>query len=360
LVVVRARKQPGSRDSIQTQAVIVRSMGFLYKKGIVERTLIRMRIGFDCSVLTHPHPAGVARVAHETLAELERRGVLEVVRLMPPANAPLRSWRQLQLPKLARGLRGLHSFVSAFPLFARVPIVATIHELPWRFGEQENSDLRHRFWALAGPLRAASVIVPSATTRAGLAWAGTRVRQVPWGVAGCFFEDPRTARELRVLVPGGTRPKKRADALLPALAKLGGWTLAISGPVTQWSEELRARAVQQQVPLDVLGELPDEALAVQYRRASAVALLARSEGFGLPALEALASGTHVLVTLRSAQAEVSGELGLRIVVEDLPSLCAALKRCAGERQSAGPAHAARFTWEHTAQHIEAIWREHAR
>jgi glycosyltransferase involved in cell wall biosynthesis len=335
-------------------------MGFLYEKAPVERTLIRMRIGFDCSVLTHPHPAGVARVARETLAALERRGVLDVVRLAPPADAPLRRWRQLQLPGLARGLGGLHSFVSAFPLLAKVPIVATIHELPWRFGERENSDLRHRFWALAGPLRAASIIVPSATTRAGLAFAGKRVRHVPWGVASCFGEDPRIMRELRVLVPGGTRPKKRADALLPALAKLGGWTLAVSGPQTGWSEALRAQAQRQKVALEMLGELSDEALAIEYRRASAVALLARSEGFGLPALEALASGTHVLVTPRSAQAEVSGELGLRIVPQDLPAVCAALTRCAGECQSAGPAHAARFTWEHTAQRIEAIWQEQAR
>jgi glycosyltransferase involved in cell wall biosynthesis len=316
-----------------------------------------MRIGFDCSVLARPHPPGVVRVARESLLELERRAVLEVVRLAPAPEASLRAWRQRELPRAARELDGLHSFVSSFPLRCPVACIPTLHELPWRQGERENSDWRHRFWALWGPLRAARVITPSEFTRAGLGRLASRAAVIPWGVSPHFTEDARVPRERRVLVPGGARPKKQAQALLPALARLGGWTLAVTGAEQDWTKALADRARSQRVAFEFLGELDELELLREYQRASAVAMLARSEGFGLPVLEALACATHVLVPPQSAQAEVGGSAAERVVREDLPSLCAALERCAQRPNALGPARAAEFRWERTAAGIEQLWKE---
>lgn len=316
-----------------------------------------MRIGFDCSVLARAHPAGVARAAREALLALERRGVLEVVRLAPPSEADLRRWRHRELPRLAAGLDGLHAFVSSFPLRCRVPCVATIHELPWKNGESENNDWKHRFWAWFGPLRAGAILTPSEATRRALGpWSG-RARVIPWGVAAPFAPDPTVPRERIVLVPGGARPKKNAQVLLPALAQLEGWKLVITGPRTDWTATLEAQARASAVPLEWLGELEDAALAREYQRASAVAMLARSEGFGLPVLEALACATHVLVPPGGAPAELAADCGQRVIREDIPSLRAALLRCELRDNPAGPARAREFSWERTAQGIEELWRE---
>src|SRR5262245_14997149 len=102
-----------------------------------------MRVGFDVSALTHPHSRGLTRVAAGLVPALERGGRTEVVRLAPERGVRLRSWRQRDLPRLARGLAGLHSFTSAFPLRGPGARVQTIHELPWRHGVAENAGLRH-------------------------------------------------------------------------------------------------------------------------------------------------------------------------------------------------------------------------
>lgn len=99
-----------------------------------------MRIGFDCSPLVVPHSPGIARVLAASLAELEARGNLEVVRLTPEPGESLRTWRQWRLPRSVRplGLHGLHTFQAAFPLRGDCPRVQTVHELSWRHGVQES------------------------------------------------------------------------------------------------------------------------------------------------------------------------------------------------------------------------------
>ena len=215
-----------------------------------------MRVGFDCSPLSRPHPPGLVRVARELLAALEERGRIEVVRLAPPERVSLRRWRQRELADApaALGLAGSHSFVSAFALRGRGARVQTVHELPWRHGVRENADLAHRFWAWIGPLRADRVLVGTEHVardiRRRLSPGKQRVRVCPWGVSSAFAEEPPPGEIDEVLLgryrlPGGpfalalgaVRPKKQLGALLEGLAKLrerGGpmLHLVVSGPDT--------------------------------------------------------------------------------------------------------------------------------
>ena len=288
------------------------------------------RLGLDGAALAFAYPPGVARVARELLPRLEARGH---VPLVPAADEPERRWRHRELPRLERalGLDGLLSLTSAFPLLGRGLRVQTVHELPWRHRVVENAGRGHRLWARHGRRRADLVLVPSHRVLADLAdeapAAAREARVLPWGVGPPFTDDPaaRTDEDRArlaaldlapgapfVLVPGGARAKKRSDLVLQAVAPLEGVAVVVTGPVGGGLDELLrlARTLGCPERLRLTGPVEDATLAALDRAALAVCVLSDSEGFGLGALEGLATGAPVLVPPGSAQAEVLGGPGV--------------------------------------------------
>jgi glycosyltransferase involved in cell wall biosynthesis len=346
----------------------------------------RVKVGFDVTPLARPLPRGVVRAARGALEALERRGRLEVVRLAPPAGAGLARWRQLAVPRLARehGLCGVHSFLSSFPVLLRGKRVQTIHELPWRQGERENADVRHRLWARLGPARAHAVVCPTehvARAVRAYAWGGARgVRAIPWGVGPEFAPEPppdvvdevlleryRLGEVPFALCLGAVRAKKNLAAVLEGLAELrrsGGRELrvVITGgdtPDLRRNLGLASRLGLAGAVLTV--DAIDEAdLPGLLRLASVVPVLSRSEGFGFPVLEALASGTPALVPAGSAQAEVAGTHGIEVDPGDPAAvargLALALKR-REELRFVLPQRAAELTWDAWAEKVEGLWEE---
>lgn len=330
-----------------------------------------MRIGFDVSPLARPHPLGVERAARELAAALERRGQLELVRLAPPLGARPLFWRQHTLPRLCTelGLAGFHSTVSAFPLRARVPCVATVHELPWRHGAHENAGFRHHFWARSGAQRAARIVVPSEFVARDLAAETPSVREhvrvVPWAASAAFTPHGSAWSSTRpfVVCPGGARPKKAAERVLAALDELErtrgvALDLVVTGTRARERTEAASRLASTRVRFtDVL---VDAELAAVYRAARAVVLAAPSEGFGLPALEALACGAPAVVRVGTAPAELAGDAALTVDVDDVRALADAIARAHAERdvwRELGPRRASAFTWDASAARVETLWRE---
>ena len=344
------------------------------------------RVGFDCSPLVVPHSRGLARVTRALVEALERRGRIEVVRLTPEKGVPLRAWRQRELPRAVERLQlaGLHSPLSAFALRGPGQRVQTVHELPWRHGVRENADLRHRLWASLATWRAATVVCPSEhvardLARTALAAHG-RVRVIPWGVAAVFADEPaplvvdevvlaryRLGDEPFVLAPGAVRPKKNLAALLHGLAEHARRgarplrALVTGGDTPQLRTDLGLAArlgLGRRVV--VLDEVAEEDWPSLLRLATAVAVLSHSEGFGLPVLEALASGTPALVPPDSAQAEVAGTAGIVVDPARPEAVADGLARAVAEREArraAGVGRARVFTWDATAEKVEALWQE---
>jgi len=341
-----------------------------------------MRIGFDASPLARPHPRGVQRVVARSLEALEARGRVEVVRLTPPEGADLRRWRQRDLPREAAGLAGIHSFLSAFPFRGQGRRVQTIHELPWRHGVTENAGWKHRLWARFGPHRADAVVTATQFTAAELGLRshgeGGKLFVVPWGVDERFNEEPppgvvdetllttyRLSEGAFVLALGAVRAKKNLAATLRGLAHLKD----MGGPVPQLvvtggdSPDLRrdlglAQKLGLSRYVSTLDELEEEHLPGVLRLAACVVVLSRSEGFGLPALEAAACGTPALVPRASAQAEVAGPDAFQVDPGDAASVAAGLQQAIQRREELRyvlPERARSYTWARTAEGIEQVW-----
>jgi glycosyltransferase involved in cell wall biosynthesis len=126
-------------------------------------------------------------------------------------------------------------------------------------------------------------------------------------------------------------------------------------------ERVASLRLTQQVRF--LHTVPDDDLPGLYNAASLLTTPSFYEGFGLPALEAMACGTPVVVADRASLPEVVGEAGLLVDPEEPDSIAQALTRVLteetlrGRMQEQGLAQAARFTWEKAARETLDVYHK---
>ena len=175
-----------------------------------------------------------------------------------------------------------------------------------------------------------------------------------------------------VLYVGGLSPHKRVAALLHAFGRVaaapgnGRLKLVLAGP--GGLDSFRSDDAQMAVAMDGLGErrdrvvhtgfVPDTTLAALYRGAACVALPSLVEGFGLPALEAMACGAPVLAARTPALEEVCGDaVDYFAEIDQLPEALARMLSDEPRRahlRAAGPLRSRRFSWDEAARR----WLEH--
>jgi glycosyltransferase involved in cell wall biosynthesis len=111
-----------------------------------------------------------------------------------------------------------------------------------------------------------------------------------------------------------------------------------------------------------VGYVPAEELPYWYNAAEVLAYPSLYEGFGLPALEAMACGTPVVTSSTSSLPEVVGQAGVMVEPTDVAALAAALRQVLDDAalrdrmRTAGLAQAARFSWPETARATAAVYR----
>ncbi len=147
-----------------------------------------------------------------------------------------------------------------------------------------------------------------------------------------------------------------ADAGYPHVLKVAGQVHDFARPEL---EGLRAGAGRPE-RIEILGFVPD--LAALYRQAEAVLVTSRYEGFGLPAVEAMASGVPVVAFENSALTEVVTGGGWLVADGDVDAMVKAVRAlldspdAAFEWRQKGLERAQHFTWsESAARHAEVYW-----
>ena len=168
-----------------------------------------------------------------------------------------------------------------------------------------------------------------------------------------------------VVFVGTLEPRKGVAPLVAAfdeLARADPDVVLVLGGQTGWGMAETERALAQARHADRIvrtGYLPDPAVPALLRQASVVAYPALEEGFGLPALEALACAAPLVTTEGTAMAELAGGAAFLVPPGDAGALAGALRAAldegrATERRARGFAIAAERTWEASvAQHVRA-------
>jgi glycosyltransferase involved in cell wall biosynthesis len=324
-----------------------------------------VRVGIDTSPLIQTR-AGTARVVRGLVGALRGREGLELELLSFGGPGRLSSllrdvaWYPMRLERRARHLDVLHCTTFRGPSGAAVPTVVTVHDLAiLRY--PEAFPRWHRHYGSVGlgmVLRGADTIVAVSqfTKDEVVELAGIpaeRVRVVPNGVDPIFRESEAPSDTVShgeyVLAVATLEPRKNLERVVEA-ARLAAVELRVVG-ARGWGG------------VDVpgwVGEIPDAELAQLYRGARCVVYASLYEGFGLPVLEAMASGTPVVTSRRGATEEVAGGAAVLVDPLDTESIAAGLAEAQARREELVPlglARAAEFTWERTADGVESLWRE---
>ena len=247
--------------------------------------------------------------------------------------------------------------------------VVTLHDVvAWRYSD-ESAPVA----AAAQELRrAAAVVCVSAFTAAeavDLLGLDDPV-VVPNGVEDRYFgAEPLGADALAglgvegpfVLTAGGASERKNLSALAEAWPRVHAArpdvTLVLAGPPHSRRTELFGSLPG----VRLVGRVPDDVLPRLYAAASVVVVPSLVEGFGLPALEGMATGVPVVASDRSSLPEVVGDGGLLVEPTGVALAAGVLDVLAGGADveamaRRGLERARRFTWEASAEGHARVWR----
>lgn len=360
-------------------------------------TDVPIRIGIDARPLAEP-PNGIRRwlegvlggfseagLDHELVLFVPREGVIppegvkaKTVVVPGSTRAVLRPiWETFSLPRAVRtsGVEVLLSPYGVVPPRLSMPTVSVVHDLAF-MKWPHLLPRRYRFywrWITRTVKRAAAVVVPSNATKSEavlrLDLSADSIHVVPHGVGRSFVpvspsrvESVRRSRGLPssyVLAVGTLEPRKNIGLLIAAMDRINAGRPEAVGLVLAgregWGPQVGVRPWLHHV-----AEPDDETLVALFSGASVFAMPSLDEGFGLPALEAMACGAPVVVAQAGALPEVVGDAGLTIPPEDVDGWARVLEQVVTEQGMAADLRrrsidrARAFSWSDSAEILVGI------
>ena len=298
-------------------------------------------------------------------------------------------WEQRRLPALIKKQRldVFHAPAFILPGRSSAATIATIHDLVFiRYPETFGYFRRNYFhWAIPrSAYRAGAIITDSEATRRDLIDLlqvdPDRIHVIPLGVGEEFFEtaSPDAVEQARsllhlpeqyILTVGTIEPRKNLVRLIEAYAeakrRLGRRCppLVLVGRKGWKYADVFSRIAALNLAGDVIWNdfLADDIVRVVYQHATVFACVSLHEGFGLPLLEAMASGVAVIASNCSSMPEVVGDAGVLVDPLDIRAIAdavVALLRDDDRRAAlAAQAHkrAGGFSWELTTRRTLGIY-----
>lgn len=288
----------------------------------------------------------------------------------------------LKKAHIYHSVKGIPSaFIRQYP----VRIVTTIHDLiPLLTPQLSHPPFLAFFKKLLKSLKPGDAIVtPSDYVKKQiihhLKWPENLVFTTPYGISE-EFRIPKSVLQKEAvrnyygigdapyfLTVGRQDTRKNLVHLIKAFLafekKRPGCKLVMVGPASDASPSINA--FLHESSLIYTGFIPEEDLSALYQSATAFIYPSYAEGFGLPVIEAMASGTPVITTALTSLPEVAGPAALYIspdkendlidalmTIFDNPSLSHDLK-------TKGLVQASSFTWENTARETLSIYEKMA-
>ena len=318
----------------------------------------------------------------------------ELVEAVPTAVAPVdgrsRVRRILAESTWLHGKTGhldlVHHAGGTLPVRRSAPAVLTLHDLQPLHARATHSWLKRRYLGRRVPAaveRSRRVAVPSEFVRRTvleeLGAPPDKVVAIPHAVPVRPAPEARDALEERyhldgpvILYAAITYPHKEHATLLAAFEQVleqhPDALLVLPGGEGSSEAELQAQvAASEGLARRVrrLGRIPEADVAGLLELADLVAVPSRYEGFGLPALEAMAAGTAVVAADATALPEVVGDAGRLVPLGDVGAWADALGGLLGDPAerarlaAAGRRRAARYTPEANATAFDALYRKAA-
>jgi len=375
----------------------------------------RTRFFIDASPLAAPRASGVGHSVQGIVAALTADTDF-MARYQPVLVAPARglkyvrahhfpgvSYRAMPLPArvwnrlpgtplmppmdvlLGRGVYFLTNFRS-WPLAAS-PSMVLIHDVAFRLFPETLTHRHRAFLERSVPrwmAQASLVITPSESARRDLIThfqvAPARIKVIPHGIDPGVFH-PRPANEIAaararyglpesyILFEGNLEPRKNIARLIrsyTALSKklLNQYALVLIGGASWLDHELdyelaRGRELGAKI-VRPNAYVTDDDLPAIFTGARVLAWPTLHEGFGMPLLEAMATGTPVLTARNSSLPEVAGDAALYVDAESEPDITQGLERLLTDEAmrarliAAGHERVARFAWSNAAAKLTAL------
>ena len=286
------------------------------------------------------------------------------------------AWHRIGWPPVEILAGGVDIAHSMHPLLmpSRGARVVTIHDLYFLTRpEHATAEIRRDYPRLAREHahRADAVVVNSEYTKAQviehLGVPATRITVCPPGVPE-WERRPEPGTPGPILFIGTIAPRKNVPGLLRAFTQLSAEVrdtpeLVLAGRITP--EGLHGTGVDVAAVIDrirMAGYVDADAKRALYRQASMLVLPSFDEGFGIPALEAMAMGVPVIASNRGALPEVLGDAGILVEPDDPDQIASAMHQMltdeavAGASASKGVVRSRSFDWQHTARGVYAAYQ----
>jgi len=318
-----------------------------------------------------PAPNGIGRFASEVARRIPGLTPLDA---SLPLFHPLDPWR------LAREVRRVAPAAFFSPGFNApvatpgIPLTFTIHDLNYVHFTPNTTAMKRAYFAMIvkpACRRAARVFTVSEFSRRQIVeWAGVpdaAVLNVGNGVNPEFVPvgEKYAPGFTYILFVGSQAAHKNLRRLARAMQRSRAGKevkLLVTGLPTRETERWIA-ADRLTGVLEFTGLVSDQRLPGYYRGAIALAMPSLFEGFGLPVVEAMASGTPVIASNRTSLPEIAGGAALLVEPLQVDSIADAIDRIVfdaalrEELSIKGIERARAFSWERTAAAIDSVLRE---
>lgn len=315
---------------------------------------------------------GIGRFSEEILSRLHQTDILK------EGPSPLGMKNLFWLPAQLTQKQNKYSvfFSPGFmpPLYSKLPFVFTIHDLIHIHGPGNHKFIHkmiyHSFIKLAAR-RASRIITVSEYSKNEISsWAkiaAEKIAVIKNGVSAVFTPegDKHQPGYPYFLYVGNTKPHKNVPRLIQAFAKAklsSSFRLVLTGqPTAELQQLIEKKGLQMRVVFS--GSLTEIQLASYYRGATALLFPSLYEGFGLPIIEAMASGTPVITSNVTSLPEVAGNAAIMINPLDIDALTFHIEQIVANdalRQSLitkGLKQASGFSWDTSAQTLQRVLSE---